>query len=222
MAIRYVVGLDLGPAAEPTGLAVVERVPAGKGLEYAVRHLVRFPPGTSFATIATTLGEVIDKGGLAKPPIIVDVTAVGPKVLPVVRRESKQHWIVPVVLTAGLKAEEVDRTWRVPQRDLVTGLQLLLQERRLKVAPGLPEADLLVRELTAFRAKVTLNADADVADWRANPGDDLVLAIALACWWGVRHPVRTGEMTIGYDTEMSQFLDRLFPDLAGGRQPRWS
>ena len=222
MAIRYVVGLDLGPAAEPTGLAVVERVAAAHGLEYAVRHLVRFPPGTSYATIATAVGDAVSRGGLGTPPVVVDLTAVGPNVLPVVRRESKQNWIVPVVLTAGLTAEEVDRTWRVPKRDLVTGLQLLLQERRLKVAPGLPEAEMLVRELTAFRAMVTLNADADVADWRANPGDDLVLAVALACWWGERHPVASGEMTIGYDTELSQFLDKLFPDLAGGRQPRWS
>ena len=219
MAIPYVIGLDLGQAADPTGLAVVERIPTAVGQEYAVRHLVRFPPGTSFATIAATLGEVIDKGGLPTPPIVVDITAVGPNVLPVVHRESKQNWIVPVTLTAGIKAEEVDGIWRVPKRDLVTGLQLLLQERRLKVAPGLPEAEMLVRELTSFRATVSLAPDAEFADWRTNPGDDLVLAVALACWWGERHPVYSGERTIGYDSELSIALNKLFPDLAGGRQP---
>ena len=219
MAIPYVIGLDLGQAADPTGLAIIERTRHGSVQELSVRHLERFPPGTSFATIATTLGEVIQKGGLPTPPIVVDITAVGPNVLPVVRRESKQHWIVPVALTAGIKAEEVDGTWRVPKRDLVTGLQLLLQERRLKVAPGLPEAEMLVRELTSFRATVSLTPDAEFADWRTNPGDDLVLAVVLACWWGERNPVYSGERTIGYDTTMSTFLDKLFPDLAGGRQP---
>ena len=55
MAIPYVIGLDLGQAADPTGLAIIEWIPTAVGQEYAVRHLVRFPPGTSFATIATTL-----------------------------------------------------------------------------------------------------------------------------------------------------------------------
>ena len=65
--------------------------------------------------------------------------------------------ITPVVLTTALETTEQDRTWRVPKRDLVTGLQVALQRRRHKVAPTLADADLLVRELTAVRAAITLD-----------------------------------------------------------------
>ena len=56
MAIRYVVGLDLGPAAEPTGLAVVERVPAANGLEYAVRPMLAVSRGRLVA-LSTPFGQ---------------------------------------------------------------------------------------------------------------------------------------------------------------------
>jgi hypothetical protein len=220
MAIRYILGLDLGPSAEPTGLAVVERTPVDGGQAYAVRHLVRFPPGTPFAAIASAVGDTIRDGNLGQPPVVCDVTAVGPTILPVLRKAGLT-WVVPVALTTGLDAAEVDRTWRLPKRDLVTGLQLGLQQRRLKVAPDLPEADLFVRELSAFRASVTLDPDDAVADWRARPGDDLVLAVALAIWWGNRHPPGPPIFETGGSEELHALLDRLFPDRALPRPDRW-
>jgi hypothetical protein len=48
--------------------------------------------------------------------------------------------------------------YRVPKRDLVGVLQVLLQSRRLKIADAIPEARLLVQEMLAFRAKITTNA----------------------------------------------------------------
>ena len=56
--IKYFTGLDLGQAAELTALAVVEKStgpdpddPSRKAKSYAVRHLERFVPGTSFPAI---------------------------------------------------------------------------------------------------------------------------------------------------------------------------
>jgi hypothetical protein len=213
MAVRYILGLDLGPAADPTGLAVVERGKAEVGPTHAIRHLVRFPPGTPFAAIAAAVAGAIRDGGLRSPPVVCDLTAVGPTVLPVLRKALPRGWLEPVALTTALEAVEVDRVWRVPKRDLVTGLQLALQQRRLKVAPDLPEADLLVRELHAFRAAVTL-APSDptaAADWRSRPGDDLVLAVALAVWWADRHPDHGPDAYAAGGSELLDFLDRLFP-----------
>ncbi|HVK14893.1 MAG TPA: hypothetical protein VM597_39510 [Gemmataceae bacterium] len=211
MAVRYILGLDLGPAADPTGLAVVERGKAEGGPTYAVRHLVRFPPGTPFPAVAAEVADATRDGGLGRPPVVCDLTAVGPTVLPVLRKAGLH--VTPVALTMALDAAEVDRVWRVPTRDLVTGLQLALQQRRLKVAPDLPEADLLVRELHAFRAAVTLGSTdpAAAADWRARPGDDLVLAVALAVWWADRHPDHGPDVYAAGGSELLAFLDRLFP-----------
>jgi hypothetical protein len=72
----------------------------------------------------------------------------------------------------------------VPKRDLVGVLQVLFQTRRLRIADQLPESSTLERELLAFRAK-TPTAGAEVAEaWRERPHDDLVLAVAFACWLG--------------------------------------
>jgi hypothetical protein len=97
--------------------------------------------------------------------------------------------LVPVVVTAGHHAEYGPHdAWLVPKKDLVTGLQLLLQGRRLAIPQALPEAALLARELGNFRAKVSLAADPLQAEWRAGADDDLVLAVALACWEAGRLP----------------------------------
>jgi hypothetical protein len=67
-------------------------------------------------------------------------------------------------------------------------LQVLLQGRRLRVAQGLPAAQVLARELQNFRMKVTLTNSDNLGAWRENQHDDLVLAVALACWMAEREP----------------------------------
>jgi hypothetical protein len=210
---RYALGLDLGQAADFSALAVVER-DAADARALAVRHLVRFPPGTPYAAIGEAVATTVRDGGLGRPPLVADLTAVGPGLLPSLRAAVRPAWVVPVLLTAGqVPGEHADRLKRVPKRDLVTTLQLLLQERRLKVAPALPEANLLAREMTAFRAKVSL-AETDALDWRERPADDLVLAVALGAWWLAGHPPGGG--VYGADgSELTALLDRVFPETPG-------
>ncbi len=60
---------------------------------------------------------------------------------------------------------------------------MLLQNQRLKIAEGLPLADILTRELLAFRVKINLSTGHDSYEaWRERDHDDLVLAVALACY----------------------------------------
>src|SRR5262245_52339349 len=68
---RFVLGLDLGQAADFTALAVVER-DASDARSLAVRHLVRFPPGTPYGAIGDAVAGVVRDGGLGHPPLIVD------------------------------------------------------------------------------------------------------------------------------------------------------
>jgi hypothetical protein len=56
--------------------------------------------------------------------------------------------------------------------------------RRLKIADSLPLAEVLTKELELFRMKVTLDKDESFASWRERPHDDIVLSLALACWYG--------------------------------------
>jgi hypothetical protein len=207
---RFVLALDLGQTAEFTALTVIEEGD-GKPRALAVRHLRRFPPGTAYGAIGAAVAETVRDGGLGRPPLVADLTAVGPGLLPSLRTAVRPAWVTPVLLTAGQTAgKEDDGLTRVPKRDLVTALQLVLQERRLRVAPALPDAPLLVREMTAFRAKVTL-AESDAADWRERPADDLVLAVALAAWWLAEHPVYGPDAYGAGGDDLRKVLDRLFP-----------
>ena len=47
---------------------------------------------------------------------------------------------------------------------------------------------ILVRELQQFQVKITQAAHETFGVWREGQHDDLVLAVALACWWAERHP----------------------------------
>jgi len=76
----------------------------------------------------------------------------------------------------------------VPKKELVTCLQVVMQSRRLRIARGLHEAALLVRELQQFQVKITTAANETFGVWREGQHDDLVLAVALACWWAERCP----------------------------------
>jgi len=71
----------------------------------------------------------------------------------------------------------------VPKRDLVSTMSFLLEGRRLKIAEALPEAPTLTRELGEFQRRVTPAGHDQYASWRESTHDDLVLAVALACWW---------------------------------------
>ncbi len=87
----------------------------------------------------------------------------------------------PIPTATSQKAIHDDGGWLV-SKDVVSVLRVLLKSRRLAVAQALPAAEQLLHELTTFQAE-PLAPTADVMlDWRENPHDDLVLAIAIAAW----------------------------------------
>jgi len=63
-------------------------------------------------------------------------------------------------------------------------VQVLLQNKRLKIASTLSEAATLKKELLNFRVKVDpATAHDSYEHWRDGDHDDLVLAVAMACWY---------------------------------------
>ena len=73
----------------------------------------------------------------------------------------------------------------MPKRDLIVGLQVLLQNGELQIAAGLEHGAALVKEMAEMRVKVTAEGNEQFGAWREGEHDDLVFAVALACW-GVR------------------------------------
>ena len=188
--IRYFSGLDLGQAQDFTALAVLEQTklpdPEKKGQlvrHYAVRHLERFPLGTAYTAVCTRLVTIYAAAPLARTTLAVDQTGVGRPVLDMLRRSTISASIRPITITGGHKATPNEGGgYLVPKKELVSVLQVMLQARRIKVAPTLPEAATLVRELTTFQVKITPAANEVFGAWREGQHDDLVLAVAIAVW----------------------------------------
>jgi hypothetical protein len=190
--ITYVAGLSLGQANQATGFAVLERrcptvEPGGRTeAAYAVRHLVRYPPGTPYASIVEALTGVFAEKPLKGSPLVVDQTAVGRGVYELFWNGRTGACVQGLTVTAGHGAGTDDHGGRlVPKKDLVGALQVLLQAKRLKVAPALEMAATLAEELQQFRLKTVPLTD-DVVEWRERPHDDLVFAVAVAAWQGAR------------------------------------
>ena len=86
-----------------------------------------------------------------------------------------------VLITAGMSETWDDAIHGVPKLTLVSRLQALLHEGRLKIQRELAEAETLIRELQDFRVEYTA-AGHLTFNARSGKHDDLVLALAIAVW----------------------------------------
>jgi hypothetical protein len=165
-----------GRRQDHTAIAVVEerRVKTGWDaanwmerfeIQTAVRHVERLPLGTPFTRV------------------VMDATGVGDAVVEMLERAGVGCALTPVTITSGDEVTELDGWWKVPKRELVTNLQVMLEERKLRVAGGMAEAATLVREMQEMRVKITPSGREQYAARGKGEHDDLVMAVALAAWW---------------------------------------
>jgi hypothetical protein len=198
---NWVVGLDLGQASDPSALAAVEQTTAPdaagrKANHYSVRYLRRFPLGTSYPLVVSSVCETMAGKTLAGCPLAVDQTGVGRAVVDMFRAADLDADLWAVTITAGSLVSVEGRDLHVPKKELVSALQVPLQTRRFAIAQGLPDAGTLAKELANFRVKITAAANETFGAWREGQHDDLLLAVAMAVWLAERlYPAGGG--TIG-------------------------
>jgi hypothetical protein len=192
----YIVGLDLGQAQDYSALCVVERTfetdpddPGRRQSAYGVRHLRRWQLGTPYTAVVADLADLAVRKPLPGSPLVVDATGVGRPVIELIRAADLPLWVSPVVIHGGHElGSGPDGSAHVPKKDLVGVMQTLVQFRRFRISPALPDAKVLGRELQQFRVKVSLLTGTETFEaWREREHDDLVLSVALACWFGERH-----------------------------------
>jgi hypothetical protein len=197
---EYFVGLDLGQKQDYTAIAIVQRTEMDTGeidrvtyerkreTQYGLRFLERLKLGTSYPAIVERVREVVGAPDVAgRCTLVPDATGVGAPVMDMLRAARLGCPIVPVVITGGERATYIDSIWRVPKRDLVIGLQVMFEARQLEISESLPDAATLVKELMSMRVKISPaghDSYGAASGAREGPHDDLVLAVALACWRG--------------------------------------
>ena len=196
----FVIGLDLGQKQDYTAVAVVEKQARSneKPLLY-LRHLERFALGTPYGEQMDRVKEIVGDEKLRTiwtrglrtviriPELIVDATGVGLGVVEMLKDRGLKYRAVTI--TGGISETGGGGTYHVPKRNLVSRAVAPFEGKRLKIARGMRLVPELVHELENFKVKVnTQTAHDSYEAWREADHDDLVLALALACWWAERRP----------------------------------
>lgn len=198
-----IIGVDLGQANDFTAIGVVDRINEcfekahdGRSPDVTIshlqlRHAQRLPLGTPYPNVAEFVGQMVKslsvpmRSRILPPDLIVDGTGVGKPVIDMMRRLGLKP--VAVAITGGREENSGgDFNHSVPKRNLVSSLVVAFQEGRLKLSAGIPAIKELEHELLNFKARVSATGHETFDAWRESIHDDLVLATALAVWWGER------------------------------------
>jgi hypothetical protein len=191
---QFFVGVDLGQSRDPSAIAAVERVEAPgewdaemwaprKEVRFRLRLLERVPLGTRYTEVVERVVRVTRSRQLGgRCYLAVDGTGVGRPVVDLLREARPEATLMPAILTAGCLESRDQGYYMVPKRDLITGLQVMLQQRELQIAGNLEHGPTLVKEMADMQVRVTLAGNEQYGAWREGTHDDLVLAVGLACW----------------------------------------
>ena len=176
----FVVGVDLGQAQDYTAICVVEAT-GTELVDFQLRYLERLALGTTYPRIVERVEEIVRRLPSGGWRLAVDATGVGAGVIDILEQAALQP--IAITITGGDSVQGEGRRWRVPKRDLVAVLTVAFQAGRLKIAEALPLAGVFAKELLNFRVKIDARTAHDTyGSWREGEHDDLVLAVALACW----------------------------------------
>jgi hypothetical protein len=215
----YFIGLDLGQSSEYTALAVVEQTAIQVNdtqkwaWHYGVRYLERFPLGTPYCQVLNAVLEMVRQPILSTATLVMDQTSVGGPIVRLFRQSDLCITIRPVKIVIGHDRGFHDGCFNIPKRELASALQLVLQDRRLKIAGQLDHAGTLTTELQNFRLRVTALSDESNA-WREREHDDLVFAVGVAVWMAERAGAPYPETPVVADKSVNP-LDEVFWDWMG-------
>jgi hypothetical protein len=198
----FFVGVDLGQARDYSAIVIVELVeivteapppkrrrnflhyvptPQAPTIEkrYHVTHVERPRLGTSYPAIVRRVAHLLEEIG-EPAELIIDGTGVGRAVLDIF--EAANIYPLAITITAGdTVVENGSRGCRVPKRDLVSTIEVLLQEGKLKIAQNMSDRAVLVDELLNFRAGISASGR-DTYAAAGSAHDDFVMSLGLCCW----------------------------------------
>ena len=187
---QHIVSLSLGTVAEPSAVVVIEpRTEFWRPKDqdrkrdwenhFDVIWLERFPAGSPIPAVVARVTELVSGERLAKNcHLLLDLTSTGAAPLRVF--ESRGLYPQPIEITNTGSEERSGGVERVPLRDVIGAAQVVLQTNRLKVASALELASTLVGDLQSFDPKPVARG----FDLRGGRNSDIVLALAVALWWG--------------------------------------
>lgn len=218
--MNFYVGLDLGQTNDYTAICIAEDVSdaseAPGGLKLNVRHLERFRD-VLYPDVADRVEDLLAREPLTdRAELAIDATGVGLAVTDIFTKRGRRFKAVKI--HGGDAETHGGGVYRVPKRNLISALQVLLQNGSLRISSGLELAETLRKELLNFRVKVNVATAHDSYEaWREGDHDDLVLAAALAAWGASKR--RGGPATVLRDDSFDRMSFGDYPP--GGPWPSW-
>ena len=178
---RFYLGLDLGQAQDYSALAIAERRVELTGTKdpvtfaphtetrIFVRHLERIPLQTPYPQVVERVRAVTHGYRDRRLQVVMDATGVGAAVRDMLIQARLGVELIGVTITGGQQVSVAfGGGFHVPRHDLLANLRVLLEKRMLEITVSGPPADALHTELHRWG--------------RRSAHDDLVFAVALACW----------------------------------------
>jgi hypothetical protein len=199
MNYKIFVGLDLGQKSDHSAIAVVEREEqtmawmgsAPRAMN--VRHLERIRLGTPYTSVVERVREIVRHPMMVgRARLVADATGVGGPVIDLLRTARLECPLTAVTITSGERAHSVGEHWHVPKKDLLTGLLVTLESGELRIPRGVAEAGTLLRELSQVEVRHKAGGALRMGADGAGEHDDLVIAVALACWKGKKKEIGFG------------------------------
>jgi hypothetical protein len=181
----FYLGLDLGKKRDPAAMAVAERIDRGPAFHRLdVRHVERMALGTPYPRVVARVREVVQRvQTVGRCSLVVDATGVGEPVVDLLRSARLGCDLCAVTITSGEHAHATgNREWNVPKRDLIANVQVLLERDELRMARRMGDVGSLVRELLDMQSMTTGSGRRRFGADGHGQHDDLVIALALACW----------------------------------------
>lgn len=179
---RFYLGLDLGQARDFSAIAIAERrVELTGALDQVtfvrhtrtriiVRHLERIPLRTPYPEVVARVRGIVKDRCFHEQrlEVIMDATGVGAAVRDLLSQASLGVPLIGVTITGGERVVLSYGGHHVPRHDLLANLRVLLEKRMLEIAVTGHAAEALRAEFLRWG--------------RRSAHDDLVFAVALACW----------------------------------------
>lgn len=152
--------------------------------ELRVVHLQRWPLGTPYHVIVGEVGNLVRTEELYGSRMYFDRSGVGRPVGDMLwecyaRGEFGDSMPVGQTITGGEKSGN----GTVTKRDLISALEIAVQQGRLKIPTGLALVDVLERELSSFKMHLSAKNGREKYDIERRTGEghgDIVIAVALA------------------------------------------
>ena len=195
----FIISADLGQANDYTAISVIDRQVTGYGVLGAdacgervqhVRHIERLR-GTEYPTIVDRIAQIYRSEALqgVHKAVVIDYTGLGRPVYDLMRQTGFHYSLNAVSITGGdMPHSRAGGVYCVPKRDLVSTLQIELQNKRLKFAQGLKEANALVEEMSNFQTVIT-DSGRDTYGGRSGVHDDIVMSLAIGVWLGCKRQI---------------------------------